>query len=247
MMKNVWHFSLLCCLFVNLLFPGVSVAAYSTDTLLPGTSYATKVCINASPISGPAALILGGVHGNEPAGSLAAEQLCVLDIQRGTLIVIPSVNATALAQHVRTLAETGDINRAYPGLGNTPAHQIAAAIVDIANRHSISLLIDMHEARTFHRKDRSSLGQSILFANNTRSTDLAMDLVDEINATLSDSWLKFSLIAHPIGNSAAEYFGRQPNVASFTMETSSTQPIADRISQHLFLAKSLLRREGILP
>lgn len=225
----------------------LAFAAHSTYTLLPDTPYATEICINTAPISGPAVLVLGGVHGNEPAGSLAAERLCTTEVQRGTLVVIPRVNHLALKQNIRTLPEIGDINRAYPGLGESPAHQIAGSIVELASRHSISLVIDMHEARTFHRLDHESLGQSVLFANNTRSTDLAIDLVDAINSTLLEPHRKFSLVAHPAPFSAAEYFGRNARIAAFTMETSSKQPVGERVDQHIFLVHALLKWEGLLP
>jgi len=233
-----------CIVFFTLLPAG---AEHFTEIMLPGTPYATDVCVNTSAVPGPAVLILGGVHGNEPAGSLAAQSLCRLEIMRGILIVMPRVNRLALELRVRTLQEIGDINRAYPGNdGDTPAHQIAKAIVEVADRNSVALVIDLHEARTFHRLDRTSLGQTILFASNMRSTELAMDAVDAINACIAAPHRKFSLVAHPVRGSAAEYFGRNPQTAAFTIETSSQQTPEERTQQHAFLAKFFLRREGLL-
>ena len=246
-MRNFFPRIFISLLALILCSVSVAFAAHATYTLLSDTPYATEICINTAPISGPAALVLGGVHGNEPAGSLAAERLCATEVQRGTLIVIPHVNHLALKQNTRTLPEIGDINRAYPGIGDTPAHRIAGSIVEFASRYPVSLVIDLHEARTFHRLDHDSLGQSVLFANNTRSTELAIDLVDAINATLPEPHRKFSLVAHPAPSSAAEYFGSSARIAAFTMETSSKQPIEERVAQHIFLVRALLKQEGLLP
>ncbi len=215
--------------------------------LLPGSPYATEVYITAGAAPGPAAIVLGGVHGNEPAGAAAAETISHLAVTKGTLIVVPRVNKLALAAGLRTLSEIGDINRAYPGRADgTPAERIAAAVEALAKEYRVSLLIDLHEARTFHRLDHTSLGQMVLFAANDRSAEMALAAIDEVNGTIVEPVKKFTFGAHPIPGSAAYYAGNVLGLAAFTVETSGKQPLTDRAAQHVVVVRSLLRQEGVI-
>ena len=51
-------------------------------------------------------MITGGVHGDEPAGAAAAEQIRHWTIRRGTLIVVPRANPPALAAKTRLIPES---------------------------------------------------------------------------------------------------------------------------------------------
>ena len=222
-----------------------TAAAPEQYILLPGTPYATEVYVSRG-VPGPAALVMGGVHGNEPAGALAAEKVAGFAVNKGTLVVIPQVNKLALAAGIRTLPEIGDINRAYPGRADgTPAEQIAAAVEAIIAKYRISLLIDLHEARTFHRLDHTSLGQMILFAANDRSAELALAAIDHVNGLIAEPVKKFDFGAHPIPGSAAYHAGSALGLAAFTVETSGRQSIEARAAQHVAIVRSLLRQEGV--
>ncbi len=225
--------------------PAVAAAA-EQSVLLPGTPYATEVFVSRGA-AGPAALVTGGAHGNEPAGALAAEKIAQLAASRGTLIVIPRLNKLALAAHLRTLPEIGDINRAYPGRPDgTPAEQIAAAVEALVRQYGVTLVIDLHEARTFHRLDHTSLGQMLLFAANDRSADLALAAIDHVNGLIAEPVKKFTFGAHPIPGSAAYYAGNTLGLAAFTVETSGEQAIEERAAQHVAIVRFLLGREGVV-
>ncbi len=216
-------------------------------TLQEGTRWETSGCIVDSGQDGPVALILGGVHGNEPAGALAAEKVCGFVPAMGRIVVVARVNPLGLKENVRYLQEIGDMNRVYPPKGqNTPAEQMSAEIIGLMERLHIAMLIDLHEARTFHRIDRTSLGQTLLFADNPVSAALAMDTVDAVNREISGDVRKFALVGHPIRSSSAWYAGRYLGIAAFTVETSAQQPIEDRVEQHLKIVTDLLKRGGWL-
>jgi predicted deacylase len=224
-----------------------NASAQSVDRLLSGSIYSTNIYINQAAAPGPSVLVLGGVHGDEPAGSLAAEEIRKFPVKRGTLIVIPRVNTLALDQGVRTLSHIGDINRAFPGKHDgSPSEQIAYAIALLLEHHNASMLIDLHEGRAFHRLDKTSVGQTILFAANTRSTLLAMAALDHINSQITEPHKRFSLVAHPVPHSASYYAAERYNIAAFTLETAGVQPLAERIDQHVTLVSFLLQQEGLL-
>lgn len=222
----------------------VQAASSERFPVQTGMRWETTGCLVDSGIEGPTALILGGVHGNEPAGAMAAEQICRFTPIRGKLVVIPHVNPLGLTKNVRYLPEIGDMNRAYPPAGETPAEKMGAEIVSLMERYKISLFVDLHEARTFHRLDRNSLGQTLLFAENSASAELAMDAVEIINRGIDDPVKKFTLVGHPIPASAAWYAGKYLGIAAFTVETSSQQALADRANQHLAMVRILLTAGG---
>ena len=225
----------------------VGDAASERFTLQAGTQWETYGCIADSGQPGPTVLILGGVHGNEPAGAAAAEKVCGFSPILGKIVVVPRVNALGLKEQVRYLPEIGDMNRVYPPQGeNTPAEQMGMEIIRLMQRQKIVMLIDLHEARTFQRLDATSLGQTLLFANNGVSAELAMDTVDAVNRGISEDVRKFALVGHPIRTSSAWYAGKYLGIAAFTVETSAQQPLEDRVEQHLAIVRELLTEGGWL-
>lgn len=232
---------------VSLIFPHGAADAAERFAVQPGTRWETSGCIADSGEAGPNVLILGGVHGNEPAGALAAEKICAFSPAQGKIIVIPRVNPLGLKENVRHLPDIDDMNRAYPPTGgDAPADRMGAEIVSLMERYRINLFIDLHEARTFHRLDKTSLGQTLLFADNSVSTVLAMDAVEAVNRELVEDLKKFTLVGHPIGHSAAWYAGKFLGIASFTVETSSQQPLEERVEQQLAVVRELLAAGGWL-
>ena len=232
---------------VFLSFLQVGQAGAETFPVQAGTRWETKGYVVDSGLPGPVVMILGGVHGDEPAGAAAAERICSFTPLRGKIVVVPRVNPLGLEKKIRYLPEIGDMNRAYPpSVENTPADRLGAEIITLMERYKIAMLIDLHEARTFHRMDQSSLGQTLLFADNSISAILAMDAVDAVNKGISDGVKKFALVGHPIPASSAWYAGKTFEIAAFTVETSSRQPLEERMEQHLAIVHVLLSAGGWL-
>ena len=69
----------------------------TSGTLGAGTTWETPWYVIDSGHDGPTVLITGGVHGNEPAGYRAAEQIRDWPISRGKLVVMPQINRLGLA------------------------------------------------------------------------------------------------------------------------------------------------------
>ncbi len=111
--------------------------------LLPATPWESTVYINRSAAEGPSVFVLGGVHGNEPGGWAAADQIADWMPERGTLVVLPRANTLAIQAHQRTLPELGDLNRFYPGepaesATAFPMQRMASAILDLLREFSTS-------------------------------------------------------------------------------------------------------------
>ncbi|MFA1548933.1 succinylglutamate desuccinylase/aspartoacylase family protein [Actinomadura chokoriensis] len=98
---------------------------------------------------GPAVSILGGVHGDELEGVLAAyriaDRLASTHV-RGTVTVLPRANPPALAAGTRHGDGDANLARLFPGdpgggLSDGIAHAIATALIEPCD-----LLIDLHSA-----------------------------------------------------------------------------------------------------
>jgi len=94
--------------------------------LLAGTAYETPAFFFESDQPQPAILILGGTHGNEPAGYEAAlrlvDRFSKSPLKQGKVIIIPLANRIAVEKYDRRIPvpkgvdrEKGNLNRCYPG------------------------------------------------------------------------------------------------------------------------------------
>lgn len=72
-----------------------------TRKIAEGTLWETEYHIIDTCKPGPTILIIGGMHGNEPAGAVAAAQILNWPIVKGKLVVIPRANVLALNANTR--------------------------------------------------------------------------------------------------------------------------------------------------
>lgn len=130
----------------------------STHSLLPGTKYETPVHVLETGRPGPTAVVVGGMHGDEPEGYTTAERIAQLRVTGGKLVVIPRANRPAIEIGAR-YTEDGDLNRQFP-TGRAPTTALARAIWDEVSSHDPDVVVDLHSARGIYKYD-SSVGQAI--------------------------------------------------------------------------------------
>ncbi len=98
---------------------------------------------------GPTLCLTAGIHGDELNGVEVARRLFAkIDPQelRGTLIVLPAINAEGVRAGNRYLSDGRDLNRAFPGrAGGSVAALIAHAIFTNVLNHC-DALVDLHTA-----------------------------------------------------------------------------------------------------
>jgi hypothetical protein len=164
---------------------------------MAGTRYETSLYIFGSGRAGAVALALGGVHGNEPGGWLAADRVVErLRPDAGAILVVPHTNKVALSLFQRTTDEIGDVNRAYPGNpAGTPSQQIAAEIMQVIRDFRVSLVVDMHESWAFY-KDRPQngtafLGQTVATNAPEPAPSIAREAVAAVNSRIQSSIEEF--------------------------------------------------------
>jgi len=219
----------------------------SVVDLVPGTAYMTQAYIYESANEGPTVMVVGGIHGNEPAGSLAAIKFMEIPVLKGKMIVIPKANTLALDANTRTLPEIEDLNRAYPGgIDGTPAQRITYDIVELMKKYQVGMVLDLHEGYAFNAVDPKSVGETILPGTDDTSVLLAMDAVENINKQITEDKKKFSVLANPIAGSTAHYANTVLKVPAFTVETCGDQPLADRVHFSFEIAKFLVSSQGVI-
>jgi predicted deacylase len=207
-------------------------------------------------------MVLGGTHGNEPAGYEAAYRLLRLlsdrGLQKGKLIVIPEANAEAVRRFSRRVAvpkgvdlEMGNLNRCYPGTPDgLPMQRLAWQIMELARQEKVSLFLDLHESPVFHLESLEDegmrLGQSIVYFPNEESAWLAMVAADAVNAGIPERLHTFSLLEKPIERSAAWAIGTELGIAAFTIETCKKLPLETRVAHQLQIVLRMLQEKGML-
>lgn len=158
--------------------------------LLGGTASETELVTSWSGKPGPVLMILGGVHGNEPGGWLAAQQIAEWEPATGGLLVVPQANRVAASQFVRTTDELGDLNRLYPG---NPAsalqmERLAAEIVSAAKEAGATVLIDLHESWAFYAERTQNgtafLGQTLTTGIGPRNPALGRAIIERVNSRI---------------------------------------------------------------
>jgi peptidoglycan hydrolase-like protein with peptidoglycan-binding domain len=216
----------------------------TTVTIAAGTTYATPMYIIDSGVSGPVVMIVGGVHGNEPAGYTAAGKVKDWDIKKGKLIVLPQANKKAVENKTRTY--NGDLNRDFPqsskeSCDNTLSKSIYAAV----KSYDVDWLMDMHEGYNY-TKISDSVGQSLIYYPTTTTKTMASAIVSKLNSGISTSYKKFSLFRYPVEGSLARASGQYLGVHAFIFETSDNPSLSVRVNYHLKAADTLLSRLGVI-
>ncbi|SFJ11668.1 succinylglutamate desuccinylase/aspartoacylase family protein [Jannaschia pohangensis] len=121
---------------------------------------------------GPTIFVSAGIHGDEVIGVEIVRRLlraAPLRTVRGTLIVIPIVNAFGFMNHSRYLPDRRDLNRSFPGSkGGSLASRLANMFLqEIVMRCDLG--IDLHSA-AIHR---TNLPQIRISPDNPETLDLA--------------------------------------------------------------------------
>ena len=227
---------------------------------MAGTPYETPLFIFGIGKPGNVVMVLGGVHGNEPGGWLAAERIVdQLRPATGALLVVPRANRLATELFVRTTDEMGDLNRLYPGdAEGLPMARMAFEIIEVLRDFQASLLLDLHESWSFY-KDRpqsgtSFLGQTVTTLPGEPGSSIARNIVEAINQQIQApheelflrdrSFFSFRGGFLSGGGSSSSSLGIPnflPGVSSILVEMGQQQDLERRVALHVEVAKEALR------
>jgi hypothetical protein len=240
---------LLLCL-VAILHPQQAPAEKATTgTLLEGTPQATPFYIRESGQPGPVVMITGGVHGDEPAGAAAAEQIRHWHVGKGKLIVVPRLNVLGLAAQQRTMpglkAALADLNRDFAHVdhkGEPPRGRPATEVWRFVLQQKPDWLVDLHEAGTLHGTAEDSVGNTLLVVPSPELTKAEPELLQAVNATIPDRRYHFIVGRRPKDTTLARAAGEHLGIHCFIIETAkSGQTLEVRVAEHCTIVKALLR------
>jgi hypothetical protein len=240
--------------------------------MMQGTPQETPLYVYGSGRPGKAVMVLGGVHGNEPGGWLAAERVQeTFRPATGAFLVIPRANRVATNAFERTLPNLGDLNRLYPGDkdASLPMARMAAQIIDVLREFHVGVLLDMHESWAFY-KDRQQngtafLGQTIATAPTEPGLTLVRDITVAVNSRIRASHEEFFDRAFPgpqqsgnnlprstptpgpapIGASSLSLNRDVAGLVPILVEMGQQQALERRIALHVEVFEELARRLGI--
>jgi N-alpha-acetyl-L-2,4-diaminobutyrate deacetylase len=97
--------------------------------------------------SGPVAVVIGGVHGDEPEGQVAALNLsrsATPENVQGHLIIVPCASMEASRDFTRLWPTGANLNRSFPGRPDGPADE---QLADFFSRYLFpraEIIVDMH-------------------------------------------------------------------------------------------------------
>lgn len=229
----------------------VAVCAHADTSglIAAGTPAAAPYYTKDSGKPGPTVMITGGVHGDEPAGAYAAEQIRHWPIARGKLIVVPRANVVALAANKRNTpgepTERANLNRNFPKAKETgPARgALATALWDFVKQQKPAWLVDLHEGSDFNAMTNKSVGSSVIVFPTAEGKAVAPAILAAVNATITNQSHQFTLRGPPIDGSLARAAGAHLGAHAMILETTTKgQPLSLRARQHRIMVFTLLAR-----
>jgi predicted deacylase len=218
----------------------------------------SKMCDNiypftyTSPIEGPTILLIGGTHGNEPAGQIALDNLInklnlkQIVLKKGKLIIVPRINSCGLNLNIRCAPFT-DINRNYPiEINGKSDYNINSQVINLVK--DSDFIIDFHEGTDFYKINKDGFGSVITPVNNNISINIAQILSDHINLYIDNGLEHFTAInpseVTNIKGSLRYYVNMLKNKNYVLVETTGQydkQLIDIRVEQSFLIITKLLK------
>ncbi len=212
----------------------------------------------------PAALVVGGIQGDEPGGFSAASLLVThYDVTSGAVWVVPNLNFPSIIKRSRGVH--GDMNRKFARLDpQDPEYNTVRYVQKLIRTPGLRLVLNLHDGSGFYRPRRESAdrgpqrwGQSVIIDGATMEHpegDLARraaQVLDSVNRRLIRTehalYLKNTRTAegNPDMEKSLSWYAVRHGVPAFGLEASKTFSVDLRTYYHLLLVEGFLRQAGI--
>lgn len=220
-------------------FPARPEVTVTMRLIQPGTACETALYIIASPEEGPTVMVIGGVHGDEIAGYLAADIVATWAIDRGTLLVLPRANVPAIDTNTRFASGYLDLNASFPGSLANPTERLALAIYQVMEEYKPHWVVDLHEAWEFERVQKYLLGQTIIYPQEAPALHIVEQIVQGLNQNIAEELHQYQVVRGGVKGGTIRA-SQSLGLESFTIETTRKLPLEERIDQHLEAVRLLL-------
>jgi predicted deacylase len=223
--------------------------------LLEDSPQATPFYACDSGRPGPVVMVTGGIHGDEPAGSAAAERIRHWRVGKGKLIIVPMVNVRGLLSRQRTMpgmeAALADLNRDFAHVsrrGEAPRGKPATEIWQYVVKQKPDWLVDLHEAHTLHGNSGDSVGNALLAVPSPELAKVLPVLLEAANQTIFDRRYQFVVGRRPKDTTLARAAGEHLGIHALIIETSKAgQTLETRVAQQCAIVRSLLKHLAMEP
>lgn len=203
-----------------------------TYSILAGTELENTVTVKKGKRDGASVYLIAGIHGDESAGVLAANQCKKLRLNAGKLYILSPANQYGAKQNQRLTRERRDLNRNFPGdLNGCDAERTAAAIYADIQEKKPDLVLDLHEA-VLEEGTRDSLGNSIICQSIDEIGDLVLELLCESEQG-SFGEKAFTLYGSPPPGSVNRVITEELGIPVITIETYREEKLAKRIEKQV--------------
>lgn len=207
--------------------------------LMRSTPLSTPVHVLDSGKAGPVALIIGGVHGDEPAGMEAARRLAAAKPARGKTIVIPAANRLAAESDVRTPYYMADLNRSFPGKKTgSDTERLAASLMDVVARYRPAIVVDLHEAGADADPGGVEIENTLILSEEGRAAEIALAVLEAVNPGREGK--PFSFLSGAPAGSLNREVSRRFRIPVITVETSRRDPLPQRIATQIEVVERIL-------
>lgn len=258
------------CLALAFTAAGAQPAERQHLVFFRGTPQELDVYRIRGTMAGPTAMLLGGIHGDEPGAYLSADSYADLVPRQGNLIIVPRANVQAV-QHGRR-GPGGDMNRKFGEIApDDPEGKVVAVLKSLMAESD--LLLTLHDGSGFYRPEWISpqanphrYGQCVIadaahytHPRTGKSFDLermALAAIARVNSTIAVPLYNFHFFNMETANNeslhtehreSATYFAlTKLGIPAFCIETSKSLPsMAMKIEQHNLVVNALLESYGI--
>ncbi|MDE5832908.1 MAG: succinylglutamate desuccinylase/aspartoacylase family protein, partial [Desulfovibrio sp.] len=253
----------------NLIFRTFFILLFSATILYrPAGAEAFNLDFNTFKL-GPddnAALIVGGIQGDEPGGFSAATLLATrYEIKKGGLWVVPNLNFPSIIKRSRGLH--GDMNRKFLRLDEKdPEFGTVRRIQELIARPEVRLVLNLHDGSGYYRpvyedklKNPRRWGQSIIIDQANLNAGVALDALAEIAETVAgganEKLLDSAHRIHVRNTRTAEgdremekslsFFAVRKGKSAFGLEATKEATVAVRAYYHLLMIEEFLKIAGI--
>ncbi len=234
----------------------------ASGVLAEGTRWETPYYVIDSGVEGGTVFLTGGLHGNEPAGARAAEEIRQWPIVKGKLVVVPRANVQGLIENLRylpgELGDTRDLNRNFPlgeKEGEVARGEPAISIWALAREVEPDWVVDLHEGFDFRvshepkEGKKPSVGSRVIYFESEVMDGHAEAMLAAANALVDRPERLFvPLTRGAVAGSLARAGAKvMPGGVGFILETTyEDQPMSVRTKQHRAMMNVFLNRIGMI-
>ena len=198
---------------------------------MSGTRYQTPYFVATGARPGPTIVVMGGLHGDEVAGYLAARQLKNWTINSGKLVIVPDANAPAIKANRRFVGR--NMNALFPGKKDGDGNQrLAYELWQLIVKSKPDLLLTLHESRGFYSENRARYGQTFTFDLPDYRRNFG-DVAALVNADIAPTREQFQLKMEAFPTCPTYCATKWLGIAATSIETARPLPLSKRVDYQI--------------